>query len=267
MLEVTKVGKTSSVLNQVQSNRYYSLAVLVFLCVLSLMVWDEPWAHVVLSPVRTFVTAVHEMGHAIACLATGGTVSGMTIVSDGNNHGGLTFCYGGMPLIYTQTGYLGTAFFGCFLIFLGQYRSAAKAVLSLMGLAICAASLTFMFGTVLHGEILQGLGSIAWGVLIGAGLIWAGFKLKPSAANFLLIFLATQTALNSLTDVLIVIKASLGMYGGGVSSDASSMAQMTFLPPVFWSVLWGGISIVMLAATLWFCYGPRRNQQPPIAAG
>ena len=197
------------------------------------------------------------MGHALACLATGGTVSGMTIVSDGGGHGGLTFCSGGIPFIYTQTGYLGAAFFGCLLIFLGRYRRLSKFVLGFMGLAICAASVVFMSGTIFHGDLFQGIGSVVWGLIIGCGLIWSALKLNAGAANFILLFLATQTALNSLTDVVLLIKLSLGMLGMSPSSDAGSMAQITFLPAAFWSILWGAISIVMLSGTLWVCYGPR----------
>jgi hypothetical protein len=229
---------------------------LLVLSAASIFLWDVPWARTVLFPVRTFVTTVHEMGHALACLATGGTVSGMTIVADGEGHGGLTFCAGGIPFIYTQTGYLGAAFFGCLLIFIGRYRKLSRVVLALMGVAVCAASLVFMTGTVFHGNLFQGVGSVIWGFIIGCGLIWSGFKLNDGLANFILLFLATQTALNSLTDVVVLIKLSLGMLGSA-SSDAGSMAQMTFLPAAFWSVLWGAISLAMLSGTLWLCYGPK----------
>ncbi len=49
-------------------------------------------------PLTTFVTTLHEFGHASACFATGGGVDALTIVSDGNGHAGLTYCRGGWPL-------------------------------------------------------------------------------------------------------------------------------------------------------------------------
>ncbi len=260
MADFTKFGGISAGSAAGSPGRYSSLIWLLVLSGLSIALWDVPWATGILFPVRTFVTAVHEIGHAVACLATGGSVHGMTIVSDGSGHGGLTFCSGGMPFIYTQAGYLGTAFFGCLLIFLGRYQKIAKAVLVLMGVAISLSSLLFVtqtFGD--FSRIFQALGSLLWGAAIGAGLIWSGLKLKPALANFVLLFLAVQTSLNALTDVVIVAKLSLGMYGLGAStsSDAGSMAAMTFLPAAFWSLLWGAIAIVMLGLTLWYCYGPK----------
>ncbi len=258
MIDIDKGKKIGIISSRLAPNRYQSLALLIILSALSLSLWDVPWAQAILSPVRTSVTAVHELGHAIACLATGGSVTGMTIVSDNNGHGGLTFCSGGLPFIYTQTGYLGTALFGSFLIFVGQYPRAAKAILALLGLTICTASLTFMFGTILHGEILQGLGSMLWGALIGAALIWGGVKLQPSAANFILIFLAAQTALNAVTDIIILSKLSIGLIPSASFSDATNMAVITGIPAAFWSILWGIASLSMLSATLWFCYRPKQ---------
>lgn len=243
--------------------RYFSLLVLVVLVTASLCLWDVTWAQALLQPVKVFVTAVHELGHAIACLATGGQVVGMTIVADGQGHGGTTASVGGWPFIYMQTGYLGTAFFGCLLIFLGKFKQAAKPVLCLCGAAIGLASLTFMFGSVWQGKLLQGLGSMTWGVVIGLALLWSGIKLKPGAANFLLIFLAAQTALNSLTDIVILAEASLGMTGPVSFTDATNMEALTGIPAIFWSVLWATISAVMLMLTLWFCYVPRQARTGP----
>jgi hypothetical protein len=258
--DFSKISNITASSSSGPASRYSSLIWLLVLSALSIALWDVPWAKGILFPVRTFVTAVHEIGHAVACLATGGAVHGMTIVSDGNGHGGLTFCSGGMPFIYTQAGYLGTALFGCVLIFLGRYPKAAKAVLILMGAAISLASVFFVsqtFGD--FSRLLQAVGSFIWAAAIGGGLIWSGLKLKPALANFVLLFLAVQTSLNALTDVVIVVKLSLGMYGFGVdtSSDAGSMAAMTFLPAAFWSLLWGAASVLMLAFTLWYCYGPK----------
>ena len=61
------------------------------------------------------------MSHALACVFTGGWVSGLTIVEDGNGHGGLTFTHGGIPFIYSQAGYMGEAIWGCLLLSLARF--------------------------------------------------------------------------------------------------------------------------------------------------
>jgi hypothetical protein len=201
---------------------------------------------------------VHELGHALACLLTGGSVSGLTIVADGAGHGGLTFCRGGNAFIYTQTGYLGAAFFGCLLIALGQFPRLSKIILTLMGATMAVAGICLETPALLQpGFFLQGLGSIFWSLLLGIALIWAGVKWKPSSANLLLLFLAIQTALNSLSDIGLLLQATFGVTLQNVFSDATNMQTLTGIPAVFWSLWWGFLSLAMLAMTFWFTYGRR----------
>src|SRR5271163_4876737 len=105
-----------SVTNGVMIGNNYSFWIIV---IGSLLLSHSPGFSWLFAPINIFTTAVHEMGHALVCLATGGQVSGLTIVGDGAGHGGLTFCQGGNPFFYTQAGYLGAAVFGCLLIILG----------------------------------------------------------------------------------------------------------------------------------------------------
>lgn len=239
----------------VQPPKSAPLRTLIILILLSLFFADAPGIRTLLQPITTFVTALHELSHAIACLATGGSVHGMTIVPDNAGHGGLTLCSGGMPFVYTQAGYLGTAVFGCLFIYLGRFPVMSKAVLMLMGGLVGLFSIWFMPGGIFSGKILESLGSIVWGLLLGGTLIYAGMRLKPATANLILLFLAVQTALNSLTDVGYLIKVSTGLIPNPSFTDASTMQNMTMIPAVFWSLLWALLSCAMLAATLWFGYG------------
>jgi len=233
----------------------------ILFTVLTLILWTLPGVNILLAPVSTFVTTLHEMGHAIACLATGGSVVGMTVVSDGDGHGGLTMCQGGWPLIYTQTGYLGTAFAGCLLIWFSKSRERAKAVLIVLGIAIGVSSLWFLSQTIftLH-RTSEGAWSLAFGLMMAAALIVAGSKLRASHAQMLLTFLAVQTALNALTDVLVLIELSCGFQVSASFSDATNMQKMTHIPAAVWSVFWGLTSLVMLLLTVKFTY--LRKSQP-----
>ncbi len=222
--------------------------------ILSLFLYNAPIVGLLLSPISTFATMVHEMSHAIVCLLTGGHVSGMTIVSDGSGHGGLTFCKGGWPFFYTQAGYLGAAVFGCLLIFLGQFQKISKGILMSIGGIIGLASI-FLVGFNLLNTGWQGFFSMLAGLAMSGFLIWAGMKWRAHYANLLLLFLAVQTALNSVTSIIFLAQVSLGMTPFDSFSDASSMEQMTGLPAGFWSVMWVLASVLMLGATLYFTYG------------
>jgi len=237
-----------------------SLVLLVVLTILSLYFWDDPTFSWLMAPVKILVTTLHELGHALICLITGGSVSGLTIVNDNSGHGGLTMCRGGNPFLYTQSGYLGTAVFGCLFIFLGRDQRLSKGVLLFLGGLIAIADILFMTGAIFHeGRIIEGVLSISWGLALAGLLVWAGLKLPPTWANLLLLFLAVQTALNALTDVAYLFKTSVVVLPGAAFSDATTMEQMTHLPAWLWSGLWGISSVVMLAATLWVCYGVKRK--------
>lgn len=226
--------------------------------VFSLLLSHSPGFSWLFAPLNVFTTAVHELGHAIVCLATGGHVNGLTIVSDGAGHGGLTFCQGGNAFLYTQSGYLGAAVFGCLLIALSQYPRLSKAILTGIGLAIGLASIFLMPQTMFQaGMLAQGLGSMAWGLVMGGLLVYAGIKLKSAIANLVLLFLAVQTALNSVTLIGDLITLSMGLASVHAFSDASNMADMTGIPAVIWSLFWGIASVAMLGLTLKETYGKR----------
>lgn len=222
--------------------------------ILSLFLYNAPIVGLLLSPISTFATMVHELSHAFVCILTGGHVSGMTIVSDGSGHGGLTFCQGGMPFFYTQAGYIGAAVFGCLLIFLGQFQKFSKGILMFIGGTIGLASI-FLVGLNVLNTGWQGLLSMIAGLVMAAFLVWAGYKWRAHYANLLLLFLAVQTALNSVTSIVYLAQVSLGMTPFGSFSDATSMQTMTGLPAGFWSIMWVLTSVAMLCATLYFTYG------------
>jgi hypothetical protein len=226
--------------------------------VVSVLLSHMPALSWLFAPVNLFTTAVHEMGHALVCLSTGGTVSGLTIVSDGSGHGGLTFCQGGLPFFYAQAGYLGAALFGCVLIYLSQFPKVSKALLGCLGVAMGLATIFFVPGALwVPGHFLQGVGSLACAGLMSGALLWSSVKLNQDFANLLVLFLAVQTALNSLTLIGDLISISLGWLSYGGFSDATNMQNMTGIPAGIWSILWGLISLAMVAITLWGTYGKR----------
>lgn len=225
-------------------------------CVLISATPEVSW---MLAPVNTFTTMVHELGHAIACVATGGSVHGLTMVSDGHGHAGLTWCQGGIAWIYVQAGYLGATAFGALLLYLAQYHKAARFILGGLGVGALVCSVMFI-GSHLGHTGGQGLLSLVLGLGIGGFLLWTAFKWSPTAASVLLMFLAVQLSLASLDDVLSLARSYVGWARPGWS-DATAMAQLTGVPALVWAVFWATVS----AALLWFTarklYGPKAPQK------
>lgn len=212
---------------------------------LSLVMSHIPILSWFLQPINTFIAAVHELSHALACILTGGTVAGMTIVGDGAGHGGLTFCSGGIQQIYAQAGYMGTALFGCLLIILGRMPKISKGVLFTMGVCFGIASLTFMFGTVLHGNIIQGVLSMISGLLMAGAFIIVSLRFNAYWANLILLFIGVQTGLNAVNSIT-------WLFNPAGSSDADAMFAMTGVPSIVWSSFWLLFAVSTLGATLWW---------------
>lgn len=236
-----------------------SLWLMLGINVVFFIITHFPVVNMLLIPLQTFTTGLHELGHATACFATGGRVAGMTIVSDGQGHGGLTWCAGGISFIVTTAGYVGAAFFGCVLIWFGRKEENARTVLKVLGGLFgfgCLVAITPILLDLTHGG--QGWMSMIVGLAIAAGLFVAGLKFQPKYAHFLLLILAGQTALNSLTDILYLVQISAGFSYHGGFSDATNMARSTGIPAAFWSILWGVMSLAMVAFTVKTAY---RNQK------
>ncbi|MCA9806183.1 MAG: M50 family metallopeptidase [Cyanobacteria bacterium HKST-UBA02] len=222
----------------------------------TLFIAKLPFSDFIFGPLNQFATMIHEMSHAIACVATGGHVTSMTIVPDGQGHGGLTSCIGGIRFIHYQAGYLGTAIAGCLLIFFGQFKHRSRETLVAVGTLMLLSTIFFMIPGLLSPMFFQALASLIWGVVLSLATIYAGLKLKDSMANLLLLFLAINTAMDSLRSITMVMTASI--FARHIFSDATNMEQLFGMPAILWSLLWLAISLAMLGFTIWLSYFRKR---------
>ena len=236
-------------------NPRWNMTVFWLLVFFTVFLGNVPGIHFLMTPVSQFVTMVHEMGHAIVTILTGGHVDFMTVVSDGQGHAGLTGSRGGLAFLSTQAGYIGTTVFGCLLIYLGQYPRLSKSLLSGLGVAMIVSSLIFMAPGLLSLHFFESIGSLLWGLGMGAFCVYLGKKLQPAWANLVVLFLAVQTALSSLALLWVLVPNALGLAGAHFT-DATLMAELIpFTLPIFWVLLWVSISILMLFFTLKHTYG------------
>jgi hypothetical protein len=250
-----KAASTPAGPNAPQTADKAPFLLIVVLAIVSMFLAHQPIAALILTPVQFLDTNLHELGHAIFCVLTGGSVHGLTIVGDGDGHAGLTFGSGGIPFIYDQTGYLGTTMFGCLMLYFGRYRHNARAVLMVLGALVGIASVFFMVHTFGMANYNQAaLYSIGLALAMAAALFFAGLKLNDALAHYLLLFLAVQISFNALTDIVWLVQIEAGMVGQHSFSDATNMAQLTHIPAVFWSIWWGVASLGMILLTLKAAY-------------
>lgn len=268
------------------SGRQASAVVLVVAAVATLILSVVPFGGIITYPFRLFVTYVHETGHVLATLATGGRVVGMKVSADGS---GVALSQGGVGFVVSSAGYLGSTLFGGLLLLLCGRPGAAGKVLGILGAGTLVVTLFFVGFTWLPfaltvalavaggvaaalaerargaAAVLGGLAAVigvalvvvllrqgalfSWlvGLALAVALVLAGAYLSPTLAHALLGFLAVQCCLGAVLDLVTLVVLSAASTS---HSDAVNMQRMTGIPAIVWAVAWTAVAVVVLALTL-----------------
>jgi len=174
-----------------------------------------------LYPVTLLVTFLHEFGHAMGAILTGGSVEGLQINADGS---GYTTTRGGSPGIVLMGGYLGSAVLGNILFRIGaRHHHLAQATLLVMA--------GFM-----------GLVSVLWfesfestGILWVFALSLAFIALRTRADQDVLMFLGLAAVLYIIQD-----------FNVGPSSDLAMYEKVVGLfPAQVWMYIWLGLAALL----------------------
>lgn len=196
-------------------------------------VWEPlRWA---LLPLVYFNTHVHEFGHALAAVLTGGSVSHILVFADGS---GVAHIGGGFGLAVASAGYVGSTLAGCAMVVAARDPArAGRALMVAFGLLL-ASMVLFVRG--------DGVG-LASGVLWLAAL-WLGARgLKGERAQFAAQFLGVQLAFTSFQSFAALFYVAARLDG---HSDAKIAEQMTGIPDVFWAGLWALVALGLVGASM-----------------
>lgn len=197
-------------------------------------------------PVNLFVTFVHEAGHSLAALITGGQVNAFTVSPNGS---GLASTSGGYPALILPAGYLGAALFGSALFFLtSRYPKWTRGLSVFLGLSIIV--LTVLYAAPDQaGNLTANLIGIGFGVAMVA-LGW----LAPRIVNvFLLNTLAILTGLNAVMDLSFIVRFPDAGIGDVMNDAAAFAAEYTpLLPGSVVAFIWSAIAVLMLGAAVYF---------------
>ncbi len=183
------------------------------------------WLTPALYPLKIFVVFIHETGHALTTVLTGGRVLAMVVTPW---ESGYVQYRGGSPLLIASAGYVGSALFGGIMLLLSGREKWSTKVFG---------GLAFLFGVVTIGFVRNvfgitfGLGTAA----VFGGLAWKRF---PGAHYIIdvLAVMSTLYALYDLSDFLLI----------GAKTDAVILAQMTHIPAFFWAILWSVVSLLVV---------------------
>ncbi|HEX5965140.1 MAG TPA: M50 family metallopeptidase [Pyrinomonadaceae bacterium] len=218
---------------------------------ISLLLWFIPFAWILYYPFELFVTFIHEGGHALAAVLTGGSVDYMWVATDTQ---GLTVSRGSggaiSRMLVSSAGYLGAMAYGALLLVLIRKAVAARIVLLVSGIYIFL--ITMVFGFIKPLWSFDGLSGIPFtlvaGIAISAALILIARFASARVAAFFMSFLAVQCVLNALFNLKDLLSLSAPFQSQLVHTDAGSMASITGIPAIFWAAFW----IVLALGILWF---------------
>lgn len=217
----------------------------------SVVLWFIPFADIVTYPFRLFVTFIHEGGHALATILTGGEVRGLQVSPDGS---GLVYSAGGgrlAGLLVASAGYLGAMAYGAGLLVLVRRAVAARATLFVTAAYVLA--LAILFGW-------RNAFTVAAGTLIALGLAAVARWAAPKVASFLVGFLAVQCIVAALLDLRTLLFLSRP-FGPDVHTDAENMARYTGIPAIIWALLWTALALAILVAALRAYVGARQTRR------
>jgi hypothetical protein len=221
--------------------RQRSLVIALIAFALAFIAWQVPQLDFLLYPLRLFVTFVHESGHALAALLTGGNVGRLVVFSSGS---GIATTAGGSRLLILPAGYLGAALFGAVLFYLANTVLFSRTISLVLAFLVALVAL-------LYTDFL----STAWLVGIGFALVLVLVAWKASRNVNLLVLdlLAVLTGLNAVMDIVGLINnssASLGDVRNDAAAFSSEVAPL--IPPAVWAVLWAALALAVLGASVYF---------------
>lgn len=227
--------------------RRTALLVTVIALVIVFILWNVPALDFLVYPLRLFVTFIHEAGHSLAAIITGGEVRQFIVSPDGS---GLAVTAGGNRSIVIASGYLGAALFGSALFFsANRFPRLAQGLSVLLGIGM--ALFTVMFAapdeqTGLPVALMVGVG-------FGAILALIGIRLNTLINLLVLNVLAVMTALNAVLDVVLLsrfIDATRGM----VSNDAVAFSREVApaIPASLVAMIWALLALIMLGLAVYF---------------
>jgi hypothetical protein len=226
--------------------RWRALLMTALAMVVVYLLWNIPQLTVVLYPLRLFTTYIHEAGHSLMAILTGGEVVGFAVSANGS---GLATTIGGTRWLILPAGYLGAALFGS-LLYYSVNRFPGIADKTALGLG-----LGMIIFTLLYARPDETGTPIALFVGVGFGtiLLLIGAKLNVLFTLLILNILAVSTALEAVMDLRYLMDVADTARRGTVMNDAAAFSNdvMPLLPPSAIALTWAAIAVAMLGLAVY----------------
>lgn len=207
---------------------------------IAFLLWNTPALDFILYPLRLFVTFVHETGHGLAALITGGQIDRLRVFTNGS---GVAGTYGGARWLILPAGYLGAALFGAGLFVAANRVRHTRVIMAALGLFVGVVALVYtdLFST---GFLV--------GLAFAAVLMLLSRRGSDNVNLVLLNLLAVICALNAVLDLVSLVRFS-DQSIGTVRNDAAAFAReiTPLIPGAVWALLWAGIAIALMLGAIY----------------
>lgn len=215
---------------------------LILLTVLVFALWQTP----VMVPLKIFIVFLHEASHAFMTVATGGEVISLSISPD---QGGSVWSRGGNRFLTLTAGYLGSLLIGVILLLLALKTSADRWILGACAVAALALAALYVRDSF----------AITY-CLIAAVIMGTAARFLPLDLVDLMLRLIGLTSMIYVPyDILsdTILRADQ-------RSDARMLAEEIGGFTVMWGGIWLVISLVIIFFCLRSCLGQSSNLSLPI---
>lgn len=244
-MTMTNITHNNYTFEKPDNFRRLSLVVVVIAFIIVYALTNVPSLTFLLYPLQLFTTYVHEAGHGLAAIATGGRIIEFVVSADTS---GYARTAGGWGWIVLPAGYVGTALFGSLLFyFTNRFPRLANPIAASLGV--------FMIGfTVLFARPDEtGLPlALMLGVGFGLALVVLGLRARPWITMLILNVFAMTTGLEAFFKLRYLISASGSR--GNVVDDVSAFARdyAPLMPRWMVAASWAAIAVLLFSMAFYY---------------
>jgi hypothetical protein len=231
----------------------HELRTLAIALLASLVLWNLPFAGVLLYPFKVLATWLHELSHGLAMIITGSGFDRMVIYRDTS---GLAYAYTAVgsfgTAIIAAAGYMGTPLWGAVLLVVTPNARAARNALIVLAVLLVGTTV-LVVAPAPNGDRFGQYIVPAIGAAIALVAILLPGRWRVLVAHFI----AAQACVNALLDIRVLLRPSQVVDGKstGNMSDAHNMAASTFGTTETWAVwtwaiIWLAWSLAILFVAL-----------------
>ncbi len=199
-------------------------------------------------PLYLLFVVIHEMGHGVAALLTGGSFSHFIIFP---GIGGLSYSGSGWMAVVLLAGSFSVAIFTTLLILLGRDPRLSRITVGVIGVGMAWLSIRYGVPTLFKSGFLDGLFTVAVSLLFGGVFIFVAYRAPLPFITFFQHLLALKGMVVMFADTWGIVRITVPFFGGEIGGDVTMLAEITHIPVFIWGLIWTAAAALMFGAAIW----------------